>query len=452
MLSQTITIARNTYLESVRQPIYFIVTMLAGLLIVLCTWGASFSMGQSSSAEIYGDDKLLLDLGLATVFVCGVLLAALLSTATISREIENKTVLTVVSKPVGRVTVVLGKYLGVTGAIWFAVAIMLLFIQLAVRHKVMSTASDELDGPVLLFGLGAVALSIGAGVWGNFFYGWVFTQTAMLLLLPLMALAWLGVLFVGKGWHLQSPAADFKHQVAIASATILLSMAVITAISTAASARFGQVMTIVICAGVFVLGLMSNHLFGRNAVENEIYAKIKSATPRLVGQTDLKNPGDEYAIEFELDPRKPIGVGSSFYYGPNPGGLGLSVSSFPAFEGDATAFGAASDRSRPPALVVTSSQAKKVTVVRMGADEPTIVQAAPRPGDYVFLRPTRVIGPAMLAWGIAPNLQFFWLLDAVTQNSHVPASHLGLVTLYTLLHVGVFLSLAVILFQKREVG
>ena len=35
------------------------------------------------------------------------------ATAVLSREIENKTVLTVVSKPIGRTTVIFGKYIGV---------------------------------------------------------------------------------------------------------------------------------------------------------------------------------------------------------------------------------------------------------------------------------------------------------------------------------------------------
>lgn len=451
MLSQTITIARNTYLESVRQPIYFILTMLAGILIVLATWGANFSMGQTSSAEVSGDDKLLLDLGLATAFVVGVLMAAFLSTAVISREIENKTVLTVVSKPVSRVTVVLGKYVGVTAAIVFAVTAMLIVLQLCLRHKVMSTSADAPDGPVILFGMAALMLAVGAGVWCNFFYGWVFTQTATQLLTPLLAVAWVGVLFISKEWTVQPIGKDLKPQVLVASATVLLSMGVMTAVSTAASARFGQVMTIVICTGVLVFGLMSNYLFGRHAVDNEVFARIKSVQPTQLGHTDFNTPGDEYTIEFLVDARKPIAVGSSFYYGPNPSGLDLSVAPFPPFEGDPTAFGATTDRARPASVVVVQSESKKVVVQRAGAEGP-LVRFPPAANDYVFVRPTTTNRLAMSLWGIVPNMQFFWLVDAVTQNNRVPPSHLGLVAGYALLQIGVFLSLAVILFQKREVG
>jgi hypothetical protein len=51
-----------------------------------------------------------------------------------------------------------------------------------------------------------------------------------------------------------------------------------------------------------------------------------------------------------------------------------------------------------------------------------------------------------------PNMQMFWLSDAVMQNQKIPASHMLLLTGYAACLIGVFLSLAVVLFQKREVG
>src|SRR5215813_10451940 len=82
---QILTIARNTFVESVRQPIYFILIMLCGILQVFNVLGSAYSMGYTETAEVSGDNKLLLDLGLATIFVCGTLLAAFIATAVISR-------------------------------------------------------------------------------------------------------------------------------------------------------------------------------------------------------------------------------------------------------------------------------------------------------------------------------------------------------------------------------
>src|SRR5262249_12495410 len=151
MLLQLLTIARNTFIESVRQPVVFLLVMLSGLLQLLNTWNTGFAMGQEETGKITGDNKLLLDIGLATVFALGRWRAGLVARAVMSGGIENKTVRTVVSKPVSRWVLVLGKYAGVSGAILAAVVIMVVFLLMGLRHGVMSTAADDPDAPVLVF-------------------------------------------------------------------------------------------------------------------------------------------------------------------------------------------------------------------------------------------------------------------------------------------------------------
>ena len=456
MLWQILTIARNTFVESVRQPIYFILITLAGIAQVFTTWTAAYSMGMTESGEVSGDDKMQFDLGMATVFVCGMLLAAFLATSVISKEIDRKTVLTVVSKPVARMTVVLGKYIGVAGAILIAVLTMLLFLQMGIRHKVMSTAADELDGPVLVFTTAALLISVAAGTWCNYFYGWSFTQVCTMLLFPMMVVAYIGILLVAKDWKIQPISTDFKRQIALASFTMICAQLVLTAVATAASARLGQVMTIVVCAGVFMLGLLSNYFIGSRAIDNDFVAKILSAEPQLVGMRSLSAPSDAYLVKLEFDPRIQIPVGASFYYGPNPSGWQLAVRPFPKFTGDAADQNQISDRSKPATLVVSASNGRELTVTRAGADGSIgggdIVIRPPQPGDFIFLRPTRIRAGALALWSAFPNFQYFWLVDAVSQNQPIPISHVALVLVYAVCLVGVFLSLAVALFQTREVG
>ena len=43
------------------------------------------------------------------------------------------------------------------------------------------------------------------------------------------------------------------------------------------------------------------------------------------------------------------------------------------------------------------------------------VKSPPRTGDFVFLAPTAVNSAALGIWAVFPNLQHFWLLDAVTR-------------------------------------
>lgn len=453
MLFQALAIARNAFIEAIRQPILFVLVLLSGGFQIYNTANTGFSMGLTESSEVAADDKLLFDIGLGTVFVIGTLLAGFIATAVMSREIENKTVLTVVSKPVGRPVLVLGKYLGVAGAIMVASVIMLVFLMLAIRHGVMSTTSEVLDKPVLVLGLGSVALAMALAGWCNYFYGWSFPQSVILLLLPLILIAYFVVLFLGKDWGLQHPVLSIKPQVTIACLCLLLAILVLTAVATAASTRFGQVMTIVICLGVFVLALLSNHLFGRRVFTNEAVGMIAYVRPEEPTKPDFLK-GERFRVELEQDPTASIKPGANIQYGPTPNGYPL-VTAFSSarFEGDVTDSEVVLGAGAPAAVIAERIEGRRIRIRHVGG--PGTGAAASRPpeqGDYVFLGPTRVNPVAMGVWGVVPNLQFFWLLDAVSQNRPVPVQYLAMALLYALVQIGAFLSLGVILFQKRDVG
>jgi hypothetical protein len=51
-----------------------------------------------------------------------------------------------------------------------------------------------------------------------------------------------------------------------------------------------------------------------------------------------------------------------------------------------------------------------------------------------------------------PNLQFFWPADALTQGHAITGGYIGAVTLYAAFVAAAMLSLAVLLFQRRDVG
>jgi hypothetical protein len=142
------------------------------------------------------------------------------------------------------------------------------------------------------------------------------------------------------------------------------------------------------------------------------------------------------------------------YFSANPNGFPMSTYAFPAPDP------AKYDFSKPdtahvqglePALVFSKIAGRKATITHVGPDA-RLLRYRPMPDDFVFVHPTQVRPLAVATWGIIPNVQFFWLVDAVTQNQPVPASHLVLIIFYAIAQIGIFLSLAVILFQTREVG
>jgi hypothetical protein len=296
-------------------------------------------------------------------------------------------------------------------------------------------------------------------------------------MVPALIVAYLLVLVFGKEWKLQIgmldheimngnvptgfyetrftlPTGDFKPQILLASGVLSMSMLVLSAVAVAASTRLGQVMTIILCCGVFVFGLLSNYVLGRHAYDNRRISVIDTALPASDEQASFTARGDTYNITLKWPPDAPIRPGDSFYYGPSPGGADLAVPAFEPFTGDPTNSAEIFADAVDPGVVVTSSTGTNNVSLTIRNIGPTAarVDRAPREGDHVFLGPTRISPVPLAAWAVFPNMQNFWLVDAVTQNSDIPPSHLGLVALYALGQIGALLSLAVILFQRRDVG
>lgn len=450
MFGQTLAIARNTLVESIRQPVFFILVMACGIMQAGNNFFSAYSMGFADSAEVSGDNKMLLDIGLSTVLVCATLLAAFLATSVVSREIEDKTALTVISKPVGRPLFVLGKYLGIAGAILVGTLLMLLFFLFAIERGVMSATYDDPNYPAIILVFSAVGLSIGVAVWGNYFYGWVFSSTACLLMLPLTLLGYIIALAVDVHWDPHPLSEDFKPQITIACFAVLLSMMVLTAVAVAASTRLGQVMTIVVCLGVFLFSLLSNHMVGRRAFDNPVVGRIASVEAVNDPNRNFRDARDSWRITLDAEPGVSLLRNGPVYFGGDPGGIEMAVPRFTPFTGDLSNENQVRSPETGPALAIERVQNfREVTVVNVGG---LPVARPPSEGDYLFQRPTRVNWPARVVWSVVPNVQFFWLVDAVTQNHPITARYIALATGYAASHIAALLALAVLLFQKREIS
>ncbi len=327
MFEQLLTITRNTFVESIRQPIFVTLVMVGTIAMALNIELAAFAFGD--------DNKLLIDLGMSTLMLTCLFLAAFTATNVLSQEIENKTVLTTVSKPVARPIFVLGKYIGVSGAIALAFWILVIIFFMTVRHRVMTTASDRIDGPVVTFSVIAALIALFGATAMNYLYHWVFSATFVVWFAILQTVAWLLVLVIDKHWDLQPITAEFTApdsvfgQLHLAILLLFQGMLIFTAIAVATSTRLKQLMTILVSVGAF-------------------FATLLTASMIDYSQTDA--------------------------------------------------------------------------------------------------------GWAMVLRNIVPNLQYLWHADALTQGHKLTFSHVGLVSAYAILFITSILSMAVALFQTREVG
>ncbi len=228
------------------------------------------------------DDKLLLDLELSTLLLSGLFLAAFCASGVLTREIENKTVLTVISKPVSRPVFVIGKYVGLFAALCVAFYLYFLVFVLCVRNGTMSYASDPWDAPVLIFGFGAVLLGLVVAAFCNYFYHKEFSTFAIVLVTGMLTV---GVLLTGifdPHWEvIPFGSSLIGGQVVIAAYLVLLILMMIAAVALAAATRLGQLMTLVVCTGVLGLGIIADSVFGVHEEESVFAAVAYWATPNI---------------------------------------------------------------------------------------------------------------------------------------------------------------------------
>jgi ABC-type transport system involved in multi-copper enzyme maturation permease subunit len=121
-------IARATTKEAIRQPLFSLLMAIAILILITNTFLPFFSFGE--------DFKMLMDCGLATILICGLLLAVWTASTSIADEIEGKTAMTLLSKPINRRQFVIGKYVGILSAVfWLLLPVMICFLGL-IYYKV----------------------------------------------------------------------------------------------------------------------------------------------------------------------------------------------------------------------------------------------------------------------------------------------------------------------------
>jgi ABC-2 type transport system permease protein len=274
MFSKLWGIITNSFTETIRQPIYGVVLLVTAGLLALNIGIAGYTLDD--------DTKLLKDLGLSTLLLSGLFLAAFSAAGVLSREIENKTVLTVISKPVSRPLFLTGKFLGLAGALGVAFYLLGIVFLLTMRHKVLERSSMDYDVPVVMFGFGALFLVIAIGAIANYLYDMQFASTAIGVALPLMTVAIVLVALISPSWKIQEFGKDFVDGQLIGAASLVFAMILIlTAVAVAVSTRLGQVMTLTLCTATMLLGLVSDSLFGQYQNQRVLAKVAYWLTPNL---------------------------------------------------------------------------------------------------------------------------------------------------------------------------
>ncbi|MFO8026327.1 MAG: ABC transporter permease [Opitutales bacterium] len=168
-------IAANTFLEAVRQKFFNSLLLIAVALVASSTFFQQFDFGTSEL-------KFIADFGFGALFFFGSILAITVTTQLFFNEIENRTALTMLAKPVHKFDFLAGKLLGVQ-LLMLAFVLLLCLVLAGILYWRETVLMGQLDpevfregrilryGDIFLFGflqwlkfglLGAITLFVAS--------------------------------------------------------------------------------------------------------------------------------------------------------------------------------------------------------------------------------------------------------------------------------------------------
>jgi len=158
-MKATAAIAVNVFRESVRDKVLYNLVLFAIVLI-----GASYMIGQLTAGQ---DVKIIKDLGLAATSVFGLFIAVFIGIGLVSKEVERRSIYSLLAKPIRRAQLVAGKYCGLVLTLAVNVAVMatalyvvLAFMSWGVSEGVARTWDAPALDPALLKAIALILVEL----------------------------------------------------------------------------------------------------------------------------------------------------------------------------------------------------------------------------------------------------------------------------------------------------
>jgi ABC-type transport system involved in multi-copper enzyme maturation permease subunit len=120
-------IGRNSFLETIRDRVLYVLLAFAILMIGSAELLSLMTVGSQ--------EKIFKDLGLACIALFGALIAVFIGVGTVSKEIEKRTIHSLLARPVHRFEFILGKYFGLFLTILVNTTVMSLWFYLVLAVK-----------------------------------------------------------------------------------------------------------------------------------------------------------------------------------------------------------------------------------------------------------------------------------------------------------------------------
>ena len=134
VLPKMAAIAWTTAKEAISQPLFYVILAVGVFLLLLFTVMPYNTFGE--------DLKMVKDQGLTLIMILSMVLALWTASVSIAEEIEGRTALTLLSKPINRRSFMLGKFLGIVGAVAIMFVLLGSLFLATVSYKVVYDARE----------------------------------------------------------------------------------------------------------------------------------------------------------------------------------------------------------------------------------------------------------------------------------------------------------------------
>ncbi len=263
-MRQFATIATNAFMELVRQPIFLLLTTATAAFEIFLATPYYFAFGD--------EPKLVKNSVLAVMLLAGLFGAVLTASSSLGREIRTGTALAVLSKPIGRAQFLLAKYAGLVIALTLMTYVNMLAALVASRMAFDAYGSTDL-GALGIFAGGMVAAYAIAG-FSNFFLRRPFVSDAFFALLATLTLAAYLIFTFTKQKSSLGQMASVDWRLVPASILVLFALWILASLALACSTRVDTIPTLAICSAIFLVGIMSDYLFGMHAERGSWWGSV----------------------------------------------------------------------------------------------------------------------------------------------------------------------------------
>jgi ABC-type transport system involved in multi-copper enzyme maturation permease subunit len=159
-LSGISAIAKNAFREAVRDRILYNLIVFVLLITVSAIFLGELTAGQEA--------RVIVNLGLSAMLIFGAFISIFVGVSLVWKEIEKRTVYSVLSKPVGRGEFIIGKYLGLCMTLLVNTAIMGTGVTLALLYVGGGSFAGPIWMAILLIFLELTILTAVAIMFSSF--------------------------------------------------------------------------------------------------------------------------------------------------------------------------------------------------------------------------------------------------------------------------------------------